>query len=70
MNEHLVHADANVSQFYIPAASSLAERRLRALKHDDTFALFDQYGDIISFPNAPDGLYCDDTDICLILNCD
>ena len=61
MNEHSVHADANVSQFYIPAASSLAERRLRALKHDDTFALFDQYGDIIPFPNAPDGLYSRDT---------
>jgi hypothetical protein len=37
-----------VPEFYIPATSSLAERRLRTLKHNDTFALFDHYGDVMS----------------------
>ncbi|MGE0117433.1 MAG: glycogen debranching N-terminal domain-containing protein [Dongiaceae bacterium] len=57
-------ADADseaASLFYIPAAASLPERRLRALKHGDTFALFNSYGDILPFPGAPDGLYHRDT---------
>jgi hypothetical protein len=41
------------SLFYIPAATSLPERRLRALKHGDTFALFNHYGDIVPFRGAP-----------------
>jgi glycogen debranching enzyme len=49
------------SLFYIPASSSLQERRLRALKHDDTFALFNHYGDIVPFRGAPDGIYYRDT---------
>jgi len=51
----------NTSQFYIPATTSLQERRLRALKHGDTFALFNHYGDIVPFLGAPDGLYHRDT---------
>jgi hypothetical protein len=39
--------DEVTSQFYIPAVSSLQERRLRALKHGDSFALFNHYGDIV-----------------------
>lgn len=53
--------DGDASQFYIPAAISLQERRLRALKHGDTFALFNHYGDIERFAGAPDGLYHCDT---------
>ena len=34
-----------LAQFVIPAATSLQERRPRALKHGDTFAVFDRYGD-------------------------
>jgi glycogen debranching enzyme len=49
------------SQFYIPATTSLQERRLRALKHGNTFALFNHYGDIVPFRGAPDGLYHCDT---------
>jgi hypothetical protein len=49
--------DEVTSQFYIPAVSSLQERRLRALKHGDSFALFNHYGDIVPFRGAPDGLY-------------
>ena len=53
--------DELTSQFYIPAVSSLQERRLRALKHGDSFALFNHYGDIVPFRGAPDGLYHCDT---------
>ncbi len=48
-------------QFYIPATSSLLERRPRALKHDDTFGVFDHYGDIVSVEGNPEGLYYKDT---------
>ena len=47
-------------EFYIQATSSLAERRPRTLKHDDTFALFDHYGDL-SGADSPDGIYHEDT---------
>jgi glycogen debranching enzyme len=65
MGEQTAHlpgpTDSEISQFYIPAVTSLAERRLRALKHGDTFALFNHYGDIVPFPGAADGIYHCDT---------
>lgn len=48
-------------QFYIPATSSLLERRPRTLKHGPTFALFDHYGDFIGAPGSPEGLFHNDT---------
>jgi glycogen debranching enzyme len=45
----LPHADSR--PHHILAASSPADERTRVLKHDDTFAVFDYYGDI-----RPDGL--------------
>ena len=48
-------------QFYIPATSSLQERRPRTLKHGDTFGLFDHYGDIVPGEGSPEGLYHQDT---------
>ena len=48
-------------QFYIPATSSLLERRPRTLKHGDTFAVFDHYGDIVPGDGSPEGLYHRDT---------
>jgi hypothetical protein len=33
-------------QYYILATSSLADDRTRVLKHGETFAVFDRYGDI------------------------
>ena len=52
---------APVLQFYIPATSSLQERRPRTLKHGDTFGLFDHYGDIVPGDGSPEGLYHEDT---------
>jgi glycogen debranching enzyme len=53
--------DAGASQFYIPVTSSLIERRPRTLKHGDTFAMFDHYGDLSGGPANPEGLYHNDT---------
>ena len=58
--ENLVADDSSV-QFYIPATSSLLERRPRTLKHGDTFGVFDHYGDIIPGEGNPEGLYHKDT---------
>lgn len=48
-------------EFYIPATSSLLERRPRTLKHGDTFAMFDHYGDFAGGLANPEGLYHQDT---------
>ncbi len=48
-------------QFYIPATTSLMERRPRTLKHGDAFGLFDHHGDIHDGPGSPEGLFARDT---------
>src|SRR5579885_1691295 len=48
-------------QFYIPATSSILERRPRTLKHGDTFAVFDHYGDIVEAEGSPEGVFHEDT---------
>jgi len=54
-------ADDGPLQFHIPAKTSLSEQRLRALKHGDTFGLFDHFGDIGYDPGVPEGIYHADT---------
>ena len=67
MNEGDLSAEAFVTsplptvQFYIPATSSLQERRPRTLKHGNTFGVFDHYGDIAPGESSPEGLFHDDT---------
>ena len=51
------------AKFYISATLSLQERRPRTLKHDDTFGLFDHYGDIVPEEGSPYGLFHQDTRI-------
>jgi glycogen debranching enzyme len=46
--------------FYISTAGSLARHR-RTLKHNDTFAVFDDHGDIGATAGGPDGLFDKDT---------
>src|SRR5665213_2337953 len=46
---------------HILADSSLTDEPIRVLKHGDTFALFDQYGDIRPGKNGEEGLYHDGT---------
>ncbi len=44
-------------QWYVLAGSSRADDRTRALKQDETFALFDRYGDIQHIGIGEQGLY-------------
>jgi glycogen debranching enzyme len=48
-------------EFYIPATSSLQERRPRTLKQGDTFGVFDHYGNILPGEGSPEGIYHKDT---------
>jgi glycogen debranching enzyme len=54
---------------HILAASRLADERTRVLKHADTFAVFDHYGDIKPGGLGEEGLYHEDTRYlsCLVL---
>ncbi|GIX28153.1 MAG: amylo-alpha-1,6-glucosidase [Burkholderiales bacterium] len=54
-------AQGPTPEFYIPATSSLAERRPRTLKHGDTFAMFDHYGDLVAAEHSPEGIFHQDT---------
>jgi glycogen debranching enzyme len=47
--------------YYILATSSRADEGARVLKHDDTFAILDRYGDIQPFGLREQGLYFQDT---------
>lgn len=44
-----------------PSSTSLQERRPRALKHGDSFGLFDRAGDLDGLPDSPEGLFHLDT---------
>ncbi|WP_017957147.1 amylo-alpha-1,6-glucosidase [Rhizobium leguminosarum] len=52
---------ATVEKFFIPASSSLQERRTLTLKHGDAFAVFDHNGDAVCGPDSPEGLFHRDT---------
>jgi len=48
-------------QFYIQATSSRADDRTRVLKHGETFAVFDRFGDIQPVGLGEQGIYHDGT---------
>ncbi len=50
MEDTLPNAQDEQFQFTIPA---LQERRTRTLKHGDTFAMFDDNGDVLSLARQP-----------------
>jgi len=52
---------ADGSVFRILASASLADERTRVLKHADTFAVFDHYGDITHDGLGEEGIYHDGT---------
>ncbi len=54
-------AEAVPNPFYISATTSILERRPRTLKHGDTFAVFDHYGDVSSRGGSPEGIFHKDT---------
>src|SRR5690349_20155589 len=49
------------SQYRIEATGAFRQPRTRVLKHGDTFAVFNQFGDIAGASGSPDGLYHEDT---------
>jgi len=57
----LAGAAEDESQFRIEATGALREPRTRILKHGETFAVLNQFGDMVGEPGSPDGLYHQDT---------
>lgn len=53
--------DVTATEYFIPAVTSLAERRLRTLKHADSFGIFNPGGDAVAGPESPEGLFYRDT---------
>jgi glycogen debranching enzyme len=53
--------DGDLLQFYISASASLSQLGIQALKQGDTFAVFNPYGDILSWKESPEGLFHNDT---------
>lgn len=51
----------NADQFYISASGSPLEARTRTLKQNDTFAIFDAYGDVPESDRIAAGIYHHDT---------
>lgn len=54
------HEAPHETPFYIPADGE-ASRPRRTLKHDDTFAVLDTFGDIGASPGTADGIFFADT---------
>src|ERR1051326_9441941 len=54
-------ASESDSQFRIEATGAFREPRTRILKHGDTFAVLNQFGDLAGDRGSPDGLYHEDT---------
>jgi glycogen debranching enzyme len=61
LHDAAAHSADQVPVFYIPASTSLQERRPRTLKHGDMFAVLDHNGDILSGQGCAEGLYHADT---------
>lgn len=55
------HGLATEDRFYIPATSTTTDDRACILKHGETFAVFDRYGDIQPVGNGSQGLYHEGT---------
>jgi glycogen debranching enzyme len=49
------------NRYYVLASSALADEQDQVLKHQDTFALFDRYGDIKPVGLAEEGIYHEGT---------
>jgi len=59
--DHVMDAAIELPQHYIETETSLVQRALRSLKHEDAFAVFDDYGDIGVGRAGPEGVYFNDT---------
>jgi glycogen debranching enzyme len=59
--EAVTPASEDESQYRIEATGGFREPRTRILKHGDTFAVFNAFGDMVGGAGSPDGLYHEDT---------
>lgn len=48
-------------QHQVQSSTSIQEQELRAVKHGDSFALFDTHGDVVGAEATPEGVYFRDT---------
>jgi glycogen debranching enzyme len=55
------NSEAVPNPFYISTTTSILEGRPRTLKHNDTFAVFDHYGDVSSRGGSAEGVFHKDT---------
>lgn len=51
----------NNDQFSVLATSTLTEEKTYILKHDNTFAIFNRYGDIVQYNRGAQGIYHEGT---------
>jgi glycogen debranching enzyme len=58
-----VNRDGTVAQsaVLVPGVVSLAASSRRTLKHGDSFAMFDEFGDVVEVEHSPTGLFHHDT---------
>ena len=58
-----MNRDGNVtpSTVLVPGVVSLAASSRRTLKHGDSFAMFDEFGDVVEVEHSPTGLFHHDT---------
>jgi len=58
-----VNRDGTVAapQVLVPGVVSLAASSRRTLKHGDSFAMFDEFGDVVEVEHSPAGLFHHDT---------
>lgn len=58
----MMHAGVGLGDLHeVHSSGSIQTSDLRAVKHGDSFALFDPHGDIVGTQDAPDGIYFRDT---------
>ena len=56
-----MNRDAEPATVFVPGVVSISASSRRTLKHDDTFAMFDDFGDVLEAERDPSGLFCRDT---------
>ena len=59
--KHELQAEAATGPVLIPGVVSLSPSSRRTLKHGDSFAMFDEFGDVVELEHSPAGLFHFDT---------
>jgi glycogen debranching enzyme len=59
--KHELQAESATGPVLIPGVVSLSPSSRRTLKHGDSFAMFDEFGDIVEVEHSPAGLFHFDT---------